>query len=262
MDRTLISMNSKIKYGEKEFSKSEFDEFVAQELKKARSDSRVRSILKMTEGVKILDVGCHLGIISRILAEDDKEVLAIDILKSEIALAKAYNQAEGVSYHCQDLFKMCLPGNEFDTILFLEVIEHVDEPTRFLKEFMRILKPGGSLIISTPNALSYINILYNVLFFSIKKRLQLIKSLISEPRNTGTQLDHIYSWDFKTLLRYLLRNGFEYSEHQFAGAYPFGIRIAGRRFNIFGKKEIRFLLPVLRPYLTTLVVKVKKPCKK
>ncbi|NQS90069.1 methyltransferase domain-containing protein [Patescibacteria group bacterium] len=244
----------------KKYTRLEFEQLVAQLLNQARNDSRILTALKMVEGKKVLDLGCHIGIFSNILAENAKDVVAIDSLQEEIEKARIFNQRAEIDYKYGDIFEMNLADNEFDSIVFLEVLEHVSEPERFLKEFLRILKPGGSLIISTPNALSYINILYNLFFFSKKKRLRHIDSLSSEHRNTGTQLDHIYSWDFRTLLRYLLRSGFEYSDHHFAGAYPFGIRIAGRRLNIFGRKEMRFLLPILGPYLTTIVVKVKKPC--
>lgn len=244
----------------KKYNEAEFRALVEILTKQTKEDSRTSTVLKMVEGKKILDLGCHIGIFSSILAENAKEVLAIDNLKEEIEKAKLFNQREGIDYRYGDIFEMKLAGNQFDTVVFLEVLEHVNQPERFLKEFMRILKPEGSLVISTPNALSYMNILYNLFFFSGKKRLQMINSLISEPRNTGTQLDHIYSWDFKTLLRYLVRSGFEYSDHKFTGAYPFAIPLGRFKLNILGKREIKFLFPLLGPYLTTLVVKVKKPC--
>jgi len=249
-------------YGDKQYTRDEFAKLMKKMVFQTKSDSRLSAVMRMIEGNYILDLGCQVGILSKALADEGKNVLGVDSLQVEIDKANLFNPAKTLRYECGDIFKMILPNNEFDSIVFLEVLEHVNDPTKYLNEFLRILKPGGSLIISTPNALSYINILYNILFFFRRKRIEYVQSLPSEQKNTGTQLDHIYSWDFRTLLRYLLRSGFEYSDHQFAGAYPFGIRICGHRINIFGKKEIRFLLPVLRPYLTTLIVKVKKPCRK
>lgn len=246
-------------YGEKKYSKKDFDELMQSELRQAKRDSRISTVLKMVEGKKILDVGCYIGVLSRILAEQGKEVIAIDILKSVIDTAKIFNQVEGVHYEHGDIFNMKFKDNEFDCILFLETIEHVDAPTRFLKEFFRILKPGGCLIISTPNSVSYINILHQLLIFFKSRQLKFIESLESEPRNTGTQLDHIYFWDFKTFLRYLIRNGYRYSTHKFVGAPPFNIRIGKLTLNIIGKSEMRFFLPFLGPYLGTLLVKVIKP---
>lgn len=252
-------MSDLYSYGENKYSGKEFSELIKKRIALSGRDSRLSAVLSMVEGDTILDLGCNVGILSRVLAERGKNVLAIDISKDAIDKANLFNRTKNLRYLFGDIHKMELPDNKFDSVLFLEVLEHVGKPEIFLEEFLRILKPGGCLIISTPNALSYINILYNLLFFSRKTRLSFIDSLIKEPRNTGSQLDHICSWDFRTLLRFLVRSGFEYSEHKFAGAYPFGIRIAGHRLNILGNKELRFLLPILGPYLTTLVVKVKKP---
>lgn len=43
---------------------------------------------------------------------------------------------------------------EFDLIVCLEVIEHLENPRHFFRELSRILRPGGSAIVSTPNQLS------------------------------------------------------------------------------------------------------------
>jgi len=238
-------------YADKNYNEIEFRKLMQRELKRYKKDSRICAVVKNVEGDRVLDVGCHVGILSRFLAEQGKEVIAIDILESVIETAKIFNQVKGVIYKQGDIFDLKFKENEFDSILFLETIEHVNNPSNFLQEYFRILKPGGSLIISTPNALSYINILQNVPFLFRKKREAFIEFLRTEPRNTGTQLDHIFSWDFKTLLRYIVRFGFEYSSHEFAGAYT---------FSALGGRELKFIIPILNPFLTTIVLKVNKPC--
>lgn len=155
-------------YDGKQYNKPEFKKLMERLLEFYRGDSRLSAVLKMAQGRKVLDVGCHMGFFSRILAENDKEVVAVDILGASIDIAKAFNQIDGVQYKKGDLFELKFADNEFDVIVFLETIEHLNEPTLFLKEFFRILRPGGCLIVSTPNPVSYMNILYQALFFSKK----------------------------------------------------------------------------------------------
>lgn len=46
-----------------------------------------------------------------------------------------------------------LPDNEFDVILSLETVEHFDDPQRIIKEMGRVTRPGGTLLLTTPNTL-------------------------------------------------------------------------------------------------------------
>lgn len=49
-----------------------------------------------------------------------------------------------------DITEITAPDSSFDAILCSEVLEHVPEPTHALDEFVRLLKPGGSLILTAP----------------------------------------------------------------------------------------------------------------
>lgn len=50
-----------------------------------------------------------------------------------------------------DMTDSGLPGESFDLVVSVEVIEHVEEDEKFVSEVNRVLKPGGSLILTTPN---------------------------------------------------------------------------------------------------------------
>lgn len=118
---------------------------------------------------------------------------------------------EKLNYKEMNFLNKELPSNHFDLVFFMEVIEHVDSPVDFLKEIMRVLKPGGNLIISTPNAVNTFSILKQ-LWPNIKG---LFKDIELEPQNTGTHLDHIFDWNPYAFYRLLYRNGFNYVEHDF-----------------------------------------------
>lgn len=50
-----------------------------------------------------------------------------------------------------DMVNSKLPDNEFDGVIAIEVIEHVEEDEKFLQQISRILRPGGFLLLTTPN---------------------------------------------------------------------------------------------------------------
>ncbi len=62
-----------------------------------------------------------------------------------------------------DLHAAPFPDNHFDFIYAGEIIEHTWEPAKMISECVRILKPGGSLILDTPNPYSILSILQYVL---------------------------------------------------------------------------------------------------
>jgi 2-polyprenyl-6-hydroxyphenyl methylase/3-demethylubiquinone-9 3-methyltransferase len=100
-------------------------------------------------GQKWLDAGCGTGTIARWLAaERGAAVLALD--GSENMLAHAA-PSEGVEYRNADIVCTGLPAENFDGIITSSVIEYLDSPELALKEFHRLLKPGGFLLASVPN---------------------------------------------------------------------------------------------------------------
>jgi len=176
-----------------------------------RKYGRVKKILKwidFSKSSKILDLGCYFGLQSYYLASQNLkiQVTAIDIVPEFIEIAKKYNKLPNINYKCQDLLTL-KEKNKYDYVIFLETIEHVDSPKEYLKKMFELLRPGGYLLISTPNALGLTNILLN-----IKRFFTGMGYIEKEPRGTGTEADHIYVWDKLTLFRLLNRCGFEYSD--------------------------------------------------
>jgi len=176
--------------------------------------SRYVATIQMVEGDVILDVGCGVGQFSYSIAKRAKKVVGVDILASSIEIAKEFSSKPNVEFIEGDLFKLHFPDNSFDCILFLETIEHVDNPVMFIREFHRLLKKDGHLVISTPNAMSLTNIIFGFSHFSTSKTKEKARIINKETRNTGTQQDHIYLWDFEILYRLLNRNGFTYIDKE------------------------------------------------
>lgn len=106
-------------------------------------------------GLKIIDVGCGAGIVSEALAKKDGEVVGLD--PSEELIKSAVNHLSSQSklnlkYLCGLIEDHAenFP-NHYDVVVTSEVLEHVIDKKSFLRGCIEVLKPGGSIIITTIN---------------------------------------------------------------------------------------------------------------
>lgn len=104
-------------------------------------------------GLSILDVGCGAGLLCEPLAERGAHVVGIDATARNIEIARwhAAQSRLDVDYrHC--LAEHVIETSErFDVVLNTEVIEHVADPERLMKECCDLVKPGGVMIVATLN---------------------------------------------------------------------------------------------------------------
>jgi len=99
---------------------------------------------KFKTGMKILDVGC--GSCNWNMQKLD--VYGIDLNENLLKLAKDKKRLS--DYKVADLYDAAIPNESFDIVVASEVIEHIHDYQRAIKEIMRILKPGGYAVISVP----------------------------------------------------------------------------------------------------------------
>ncbi len=117
------------------------------------SDSAVLEAMGVhaTWGTDLLDVGCGNG---RYLAQMRTlgwDATGVEVDPTAAAQARA---AHGVTVHTGTLFDVKFPPDSFDVVTISHVIEHVDDPPGLLRECFRILRPGGRVVMTTPNILS------------------------------------------------------------------------------------------------------------
>ena len=98
---------------------------------------------------KILDFGCGSGAIGGKL----REVGFTNIYATDLS--------DTVRIHVKDIYNKVaknlseLNEKEFDTVIILDVIEHMTNPKEFLIELLKIVKPGGKVLISVPNVVHW-----------------------------------------------------------------------------------------------------------
>jgi SAM-dependent methyltransferase len=104
-------------------------------------------------GGRLLEVGAGEGYGAAMLAERAGPVCAIDYDRATIShLAVRYPGLQAVR---ANLAALPVATGRIDTVVSLQVIEHVWEHRQFLDECARVLRPGGTLILSTPNRLTF-----------------------------------------------------------------------------------------------------------
>lgn len=119
--------------------------------------SRYYFIKNLVQGKKVLDIACGTGFGTELLINSGANcVYAADVADEAIEFCtnrlKKFKDRTDVC-HKQDGTKMDYPDNTFDMVVSFETIEHIAAYDLFLKEISRVLKPGGVLVLSTPNAL-------------------------------------------------------------------------------------------------------------
>lgn len=132
------------------------ERFVPEKLKESDETyqehvERYRFACPYIKDLVILDAACGAGFGSHMMSAFAKQVYAIDISQESIDYAKEKYPAKNVTYQQMDVAQIKYPDRFFDAVVSFETIEHIPAPEAFLNEIRRILKPGGLLIISTPN---------------------------------------------------------------------------------------------------------------
>jgi SAM-dependent methyltransferase len=106
----------------------------------------------MAAGRDILDVGCNVGYGTRRFLAAAGRVAGVDVSPRAIEAATATAVDGRPEFLTIDGLSLPFPDASFDLVVSFQVIEHVLDPLPFLDEIIRISRPGGAVILTTPNA--------------------------------------------------------------------------------------------------------------
>lgn len=113
---------------------------------------RYKFSLQFITDKKVLDIACGSGYGSYLIAQSGaQEVWGGDIEQQAIETAKQNYQEENLHFRVIDVLDIPFDDSYFDVVVSFETIEHVRDVRVFRDELFRVLKPGGKLILSTPN---------------------------------------------------------------------------------------------------------------
>lgn len=111
---------------------------------------RIQELLTSTEakigGRRLLDVGCGAGGIVKAAQELGWEARGIELSESAVALCRRF----GLDCSVTDFFDPAV-GDGYDLVVMSELIEHVPEPSAFLRRAEEVLAPHGLIYVTTPN---------------------------------------------------------------------------------------------------------------
>lgn len=107
-----------------------------------------KDLLLKYSGDNVLDVGCGIG---QHLAALGPKSLRVGVEISLGALRRAQALSDEVVFIQANAYRLPFSSSSFDTVLSIDVVEHLEHPADLLREMSRILRPHGCLILQTPN---------------------------------------------------------------------------------------------------------------
>ncbi|GAA2148156.1 class I SAM-dependent methyltransferase [Actinomadura napierensis] len=103
-------------------------------------------LLRFSTPGTAVDIGAGAGTDARMLAGHGWRATAIDLNPGAVGLARAH----GVEAYEGDARYLPLPGDEYDLALAMDVLAHIEDHERAAAEIVRVLRPGGTALLSVP----------------------------------------------------------------------------------------------------------------
>ena len=110
---------------------------------------------RLVQGLNVLDAACGEGYGSALLARQAASVTGVDLSVDAIEHARKRYGAGNIEFRAADCLALPFGDDEFDCVVSFETLEHLEDHEGLLTEFRRVLKPGGFLLVSTPDKAVY-----------------------------------------------------------------------------------------------------------
>ena len=113
---------------------------------------KIKNKNKPLSGINILDIGCGGGLLSEPMCRLGANITGIDASTKNIKIAKLHANKNGlkINYICSSPEKLKI-SKKFDVILNMEIVEHVEDISFFLKSCSKLLNKNGLMFVATIN---------------------------------------------------------------------------------------------------------------
>lgn len=149
--KDLPDVNEMVAYADNEYSNGLYKDYAqAAELKYATFERRIRLIetLGIRRG-RLLDVGCACGFFIEAALKHGFDAYGIEFSKEAVAIAREEIRSR-ITVGDVNLLRE-REEDRFDAVVAFDIIEHTQNPIKFLEEIRQILRPGGWLMLATPD---------------------------------------------------------------------------------------------------------------
>lgn len=119
---------------------------------RSRLESALSALRGLPAGAAALEVGSSQANAALLAAERGLRAIALDRELRALVYARRKHTHGSFSAVCADAVALPFAAETLEAVLLLELLEHLPEPSLALQEAHRVLKPGGLLVITTPNA--------------------------------------------------------------------------------------------------------------
>lgn len=178
---------------------------------------RMKRTAALVEGKTVVDLGCYAGhFVAELAAADPaRDVIGVDYDARNLEIARLLHPE--LHFVQSSVYELDLPDASVDCVTFQEVIEHLEGPAQALKEINRVLRPGGALIVTTPNAYYWRHFREFAVGEAkdrVRRRPPRLSPAVFHEESEWNR--HIHAWTPSTLLTLVEGNGFAYVSHEYA----------------------------------------------
>jgi 2-polyprenyl-3-methyl-5-hydroxy-6-metoxy-1,4-benzoquinol methylase len=137
-----------------ETHEAEMYDAASRELKAAKVIAILQDALGDLRTLRLLDLGCSNGLMTRFYGERFRTVIGIDFDEPGIEYAIANNKSPNIEYRVGDAMATGLPDASVDVVTCTHVYEHVPDAMRMMDEIYRVLRGGGACLFAAGNRLT------------------------------------------------------------------------------------------------------------